>query len=239
MEYLNITEENLENEHLCCAISDKKHQCGVDKKKAWLKDRIKEGHVFRKLDERGKVFIEYAPLETAFVPIAGENMMYIYCLWSSGKFKGKGHGHNLLTYAIEDAKKQGKNGICTLSTDKKKPFLSDPKFLKKYGFETVDALDGYNLMYLEFKRSDPPKFITPNSFDDKGVHIFYTNQCPYTMHCIEEIKSVDPDIILHEITTLEQAKKSPVLFNNFAVIKNGAYITHELLNANRYQKFVG
>ena len=34
--FINLAEENLQNEHLCCAISDKKHQCGVDFKRAWL-----------------------------------------------------------------------------------------------------------------------------------------------------------------------------------------------------------
>ena len=61
-QFINLTLDNLNSEHVCCAISDKKHQCGVSNKKAWLKERIPEGHTFRKLDERGKVFIEYAPL---------------------------------------------------------------------------------------------------------------------------------------------------------------------------------
>lgn len=30
--FINITIENIENEHLCCAIGDKKHQQGVKKK---------------------------------------------------------------------------------------------------------------------------------------------------------------------------------------------------------------
>ena len=85
-QFKNVTLDSLEGEHLCCAISDKKHQCGVDAKKAWLKDRIGEGHVFRKLDAKGKVFIEYAPLETAWVPVNGDNFLYIYCLWVSGSF---------------------------------------------------------------------------------------------------------------------------------------------------------
>lgn len=70
--YKNITLENIETEHLCCAISDKKHEEGVKLKKEWLKERIAERHVFRKLDAKGKVFIEYAPLEKAWVPISGK-----------------------------------------------------------------------------------------------------------------------------------------------------------------------
>ena len=76
-EYINITGDNLEAEHLCCALSDKKHQAGVNTKRQWLSERLEEGHVFRKLNEKGKVFIEYAPLEMAWVPVVGENYMYI------------------------------------------------------------------------------------------------------------------------------------------------------------------
>lgn len=85
--YINLSLDNLEHEHLCCAIADKKHQGGVDAKKSWLRDRLAEGHVFRKLDAKGKVFIEYAPLEKAWVPVEGENYLYVYCLWVSGSFK--------------------------------------------------------------------------------------------------------------------------------------------------------
>ena len=130
-EYINITLENIEKEHLCCAISDKKHQDGVNAKKEWLKERIKEGHVFRKLNVQGKVFIEYSPLEKAFVPVEGDHYLYIYCLWVAGSFKGNGYGKELLEYVIENAKRQGKNGICVISSKKKKPYLGEKDFYIK------------------------------------------------------------------------------------------------------------
>ena len=153
--FINITMENLETEHLCCAISDKKHQCGVQSKKEWLKERLPEGHVFRKLDEKGKVFIEYAPVETAWAPVQGHNFLYIYCLWVSGSFKGKGYGKSLLEYCINDAKSQGKSGVCVLSSKKKKPYLTDKKFVSKHGFEVVDSVDEYELLALSFDGTKP------------------------------------------------------------------------------------
>ena len=33
MEFITLTNENLEQEHICCAIGDKKHQAGVESKK--------------------------------------------------------------------------------------------------------------------------------------------------------------------------------------------------------------
>ena len=89
-EYINLTAENIDKEHLCCAISDKKHQYGVNLKKEWLKQRIDEGHIFRKLNANGKIFIEYAPLESAWTPVKGNNFTYIYCLWVAGSYKGSG-----------------------------------------------------------------------------------------------------------------------------------------------------
>lgn len=128
MAFITLTPENVMSEHLCCAIADKKHQTGVNDKRNWLAERIKEGHVFRKLDAQGKVFIEYAPLEKAWVPVTGDNYFYIYCLWVSGSYKGKGYGKELLQSCIDDAKAQGKSGICLLSSIiRKSKFPQNPK----------------------------------------------------------------------------------------------------------------
>ena len=45
MEYIRVTKENLEKEHICCAISNNK-DVQVSSKKAWLADRFDEGLVF-------------------------------------------------------------------------------------------------------------------------------------------------------------------------------------------------
>ena len=131
-EYINLTLENIENEHLCCDICDPKHQNGVTYKKEWMKAKLKEGHVFRKLNARGKIFIEYEPIETAWVPIHGEKYEYIFCFWVAGSFKGKGIAKVLLEYAIQDSKEKGMNGICTLTSKKKKPFLGEKKFFERF-----------------------------------------------------------------------------------------------------------
>lgn len=168
--FLTLTPETLEQEHLCCAIADKKHQAGVVAKKQWLRERLAEGHVFRKLPVQGKVFIEYAPLETAWVPVEGENYLYIYCLWVSGKYQKQGYGGALLASCIEDAKAQGKSGICILSGKKKLPFLSDPKFLKKHGFTVADETPaGYTLCALSFDGT-MPRF-TPQAKQIGRAHV--------------------------------------------------------------------
>ena len=42
MDYIRITKENLEKEHICCAISNNR-DIQVSSKKAWLADRFDEG----------------------------------------------------------------------------------------------------------------------------------------------------------------------------------------------------
>lgn len=74
---IDLTPENIAQEHLCCIIRTKTAHPGVEAKRRWLAQRLAEGHVFRKLDIKGCAFIEYAPLETAWVPVEGENYYYI------------------------------------------------------------------------------------------------------------------------------------------------------------------
>jgi ribosomal protein S18 acetylase RimI-like enzyme len=244
-EYINLTEDNLEQEHLCCAIADKKHQCGVAEKKDWLKGRLSEGHVFRKLNEKGKVFIEYAPLETAWVPVIGENFHYIYCLWVSGSFKGKGYGRELIEYCINDAKAQGKSGVCLISSAKKKPFLSDKKFMERFGFVTVDTIgDEYILMALSFDGTTPR--FTENAkrqrIDGDNLTIYYGPQCPYIPDCIAQIdnycKASGIPLTLIAVDSLDKAKSVPCVFNNWAVFYHGKFETVHILNEGYLKKML-
>lgn len=245
-EYTNLTIDNIDKEHICCAISDKKHQDGVIRKKEFLKSQIQEGHVFRKLNQNGKVFIEYGNLEKEFVPIIGENYLYIYCFWVSGSFKEKGHGKQLLEYAISEAKAKNKNGICVMSSKKKLPFLSDRSFFEKYGFEVVDTAEPhFELLALNFNSEPTPKFTDKaknNVIDEDGLVIYYTSECPYINNCLKEIREVcdekNIELKLNYVDTVEKAKNLPCCMNNFAVFYNRKFITHELLNKGRLIKFL-
>ena len=90
MEYVRVTKENLESEHICCAISNNK-DVQVASKKAWLESRFDEVLVFLKAAERGKCFIEYIPAENAWNPVEAAGYLFINCLWVSGSFKGHGY----------------------------------------------------------------------------------------------------------------------------------------------------
>lgn len=244
-EYVNITPENVDSEHLCCAIGDKKHRAGVAVKQEWLTNRLSEGHVFRKLNERGKVFIEYAPLETAWVPVTGDNYLYIYCLWVAGKFKSRGHARALLEYCLADARRQQRAGVCILSAKKKKPFLADKQFLQQFGFETVDTLSGdHELLALSFDGTQPQfcESARAQRIAEPELTIYYGRQCPYIPNCLTQVREYcaaqDIPLRLIAVETLAAAKALPGLFNNWAVFYNGRFETVHLLNEGQLKKLL-
>lgn len=84
MQIISVTAENLEDEHICCAICDKKGDCRVSSKKAWMKTAFGKGLVFLKYDVRGKAFLEYLPAEHAWCPVDAPGYLFIDCFWVSG-----------------------------------------------------------------------------------------------------------------------------------------------------------
>ena len=244
-EFLNLTIENLPDEHLCCIIRSKKPHPGVEAKRQWLSNRLTEGHVFRKLNEKATVFVEYAPLETAWVPITGDNYIYIYCLWVLGGHKGKGYGKSLMEYCIADAKAQGRSGVCMLGAQKQKSWLSDQSFAKGFGFEVVDTTsNGYELLALSFDGSTPvfAENAKKLTIDSKELTIYYDMQCPYIYQTIERIgqhcKASGIPVSLIEVDTLEKAKALPCVFNNFGVFYKGKFETVNLLDIATLQRIL-
>lgn len=245
MDFINLSPENIADEHLCCIIRSKTSHPGIDAKRAWLADRLKEGHVFRKLNAKACVFIEYAPLETAWVPIVGENYLYIYCLWVTGVPKGSGYGRSLMEYCLADARTQGKSGVCMLGAKKQKNWLSNQAFAKKFGFDVVDETDGdYQLLALSFDGSVPRFTDTAKAerIDSQTLTIYYDMQCPFIpqsiklvqQHC--EDRGIPVDFV--RVDTLAQAKALPCVFNNWGVFYKGAFETVNLLNADTLDRML-
>ena len=246
MEYIKLTLDNLGKEHICCAISNNK-DIQVASKKAWLKERIKDGLVFLKSTERGKCFIEYIPAENAWCPIEANDYMHINCFWVSGSFKGHGYANDLLNACIADAKEQGKCGLTVISSPKKMPFLSDPKYLAYKGFKVADkANPNFTLMYLSFDENAPvPKFkeqaIKPH-IDKQGFVVYYTHDCPFTAKYVPLVQQMakDKGIPFESvlIDSKEKAQNAPMAWTNYAVFYNGQYISNEILNEKKFLELV-
>lgn len=65
MQFINLSAENIEDQPIYCASTSKESKEGCQLKKDWLKVAFRNGYQFRKLDERGKVFLESVPIEHA------------------------------------------------------------------------------------------------------------------------------------------------------------------------------
>ena len=246
MEYIKLTKDNLDKEHICCAISNNK-DIQVASKKAWLRDRLDEGLVFLKSVERGKCFIEYIPAEQAWVPIDADGYVYIDCLWVSGSFKGHGYSNDLLSECIADSRSKGKSGLCILSAKKKLPFLADPKYLTYKGFSVADEADnGIQLWYMPFDADAPkPRFKDcakhPHTTEE-GYVLYYTHQCPFNakyVPVLEEVARAN-NIPFHAILldTPGAARHAPTPVTTYALFYNGRYLTNEQMNETRFLKLI-
>ena len=247
MEYIRLTKENLEKEHICCAISNNK-DAQVVSKKAWLAERFDEGLVFLRSTERGKCFIEYIPAENAWVPIIAEDYMYINCLWVSGSMKGHGYSSDLLDACISDSRQKGRKGICILSSAKKKPFLADPKFLKHKGFTVADESDnGIQLWHLPLEEGAvSPCFKDcakhPHT-DEPGYVLYYTSQCPFNAKYVPVLEetAAEHGIAFKAIRleSREEAQNAPTPVTTYAFFCDGEYVTNEQMNDKRFLKRLG
>lgn len=242
MELIKLTNENLEKEHICCAVANNKDMQTLSKKQ-WLRERLNDGLVFLKGNVRGKCFIEYIPAEKAWVPIEADNYMFINCFWVSGQFKGQGNSNLLLDACIKDSKDKGKSGLCVLSSEKKMPFLSDPKHLKYKGFMVADTAEpNFTLMYLPFDdHAEKPKFmpqVKQPRIGENGFVLYYTHQCPYTAKYAPLIEAAakEKGIPFKSIHTdsLEKAKKAPCAATTYALFYNGQFITNEILSLKKF-----
>lgn len=246
MEFIKVTEENLEREHICCAISNNK-DCQVMAKKNWMKEELKEGLVFLKGNVRGKCFIEYMPAENAWMPIEAEGYMYINCFWISGQFKGKGYANQLLEECIRDSKEKGKKGLCIRASAKKKPFLSEGDYLKYKGFRVADTAEPFfELLYLPFKEADIPRFkecVKNPQIKEDGYVLYYTHQCPFTAKYVPVLEQAAKE---HNISfksilinSKEDAQNMPVASTTYALFLDGKFVTNEILSEKKFLKMCG
>lgn len=245
MDYIRITKENIDQEHICCAMSGKQSLA----KKEWLKQRFDEGLVFYRSRERGKCFIEYIPAENAWVPIEANGYLYIDCLWIAGAMKGHGYSNDLLNECIRDAKAQGRKGVCILSAEgKKREFLSDPKYLAYKGFTAADISDcGISLMYLPLSpNADPPRFKEcarhPQAAED-GFVLYYTDQCPFTYYWVPRVQEAArahgvPLKSIH-ITDRETAQSAPAPVTTYALFRDGKFLTQGIQSDKKFLALAG
>lgn len=252
MTYITLTKDNIDAEHICCAFSDKKCSESYALKKLWLTKEFDNGYVFRRLNERAKVFIEYGPAEKAWVPVTAPNFLVINCFWVSGKYQGNGHGKALLQLAIDDAVKQGKDGLVTVAGAKKFHFMSDTKWLLAQGFEVCETTPaGFALLVNYINQSaNTPTFnesVKTGACPERDGYVaYYSNRCPYSEYHVrhslmETAKKRGLNIKTVKLETLEEARTAPSPATVFSLFKDGQFITTDISVCmdSRFDKIMG
>lgn len=242
-----LDKNSIAEEHICCGFSDKKCRGGYLAKKRWLIREMDEGYMFKKLDVRGKVFIEYCPAEKAWLPVIAKGYMLINCFWVSGKYKGHGYGRTLLEECKRDA--EGMNGLVTVVAETKQPYLSDRNFFKKQGFQRCDTASPYfELWYLPFKEDAPrPCFkacATQGICDrNEGLVVYYSNACPFTEYYVHVVlqnltqkRGLSYKIV--KLESREQAQNHFVPHTIYSVFLNGKFATQQILTEKLFDKFI-
>jgi len=236
---IELNTSNISEEHICCAISDKKCSDSYQAKKNWLSKEFENGYVFRRIDARAKVFIEYGPAEKAWLPITAPNYLNINCFWVSGKYKKNGYGKELLNSALQDAKTQGKDGLVTVVGTKKFHFMSDTKWLLKQGFVEVEKTSsGFSLLVKKINdKAKKPRFnesVKSGECPEKnGIVVYYSNRCPFSeFHAINSMQETAEKrqlpLKIIKLETIEQAQSAPSPATIFSMFYNGKFITTDI-----------
>ena len=249
MQIIEINGKNIDAEHICCALgNDKVNKQHAETKKQWMKERFADGLVFKRLNERGKVFIEYMPAENAWKPIIADNYMAINCLWVSGQFKGQGWSVKLLDECLKDARDKKMNGVVVVSSNRVKPFLTDKKFYEKNGFAVTDTAQPYfELLTFKFNKEAPdPKFAdaakTGKCRIAEGMVFVYCNQCPFMESYVAFLADLASKrgikIDIRKLQSPSEAREIGSPFGTLGIYYNGEFAAHDLMPEKKFNGFL-
>ncbi len=231
---IDINEKNIDEQEMFCKKTKKKFN-GYQSKLKWIKKRFKEGLKYKLLmvkegnKETSRGMIEYIPGEYNWRGIQADGWMVIHCLWVVGKHKQKGYGSKLLEYAINDAKEAGMYGVVGMTADKG-GWLPKRKLYERLGFELIDEMEPYFRLYAKGFSIDAPKpKFQPLSNEElknheSGITIFYTDQCPYVVDLVDEVKEMphSDKVKIIKIENCKDAQENGIYpYGTYCVVCNG------------------
>ena len=213
MEYIRITKENLEKEHICCAISNN-NDVQVASKKAWLADRLDDGLVFLWVSGSFKGHGYSGELLQSCIDDSREKGKKGLCILSSAKKRPFLADPKYLAHKGFSVCDEADNGVQLWAL----PFTPDaprPAFL--------------------------PCARHPRT-QESGYVLYYTSQCPFNAKYVPLVEKTarEHGIAFHAIhlRTLAEARSAPTPITTYALFRDGAYLTNEQMNETRFLKLV-
>ena len=212
MEYIQVTKENITEEHICCAISNNK-DVQVASKKAWLLDRFADGLVFLKSAERAFKGHGYSnDLLEACIRDSGEKGKKGLCILSAAKKKPFLADPKYLKHKGFSVSDEADNGIQLWYL----PFSADAQ----------------PPVFLECAKHP--------HIDEAGYVLYYTSQCPFNAKYVpiimETAKAHGIPFKAVHIESREEAQSAPSPITTYALFLDGEYLTNEQMNESKFLK---
>ena len=240
VEIVRVDASNVSDYGFFCYKSKPKSE-GYQRKLAWLEGRFEEGMKLQIVHENGRSvgFVEYIPGEYAWRAVRAKNYMVIHCLWVVGRAKEKGYGSLLLDECVEDARKQGMDGVVAVTSSG--TWLVDKKLFLKHGFELVDqAPPSFDLLVKRFGEAPLPSF--PQNWEERarrhgaGLIVFRSDQCPYiedaTKGALDLAGESGLEARMVEVKDCRQAQDtSPSPYGVFNIVYDGQLVTYTYIGS--------
>lgn len=242
---LSVTADNISEAGVFC-IRNKK-AAGYKAKVDWFKDKLNEGLTIKiAIDQDGKQlgFIEYLPSEKAWRPVKADNFLFIQCIGVFVKeARRQNLGATLIEVCEEDARKQGKSGICTMSSDG--AWMANKSLFVKNGFQLAEKKGRFELMYKSFNGSSQlPGFHdwVAKQKEYSGWNLVYADQCPWHEKSVKDLKESAKkngiDLKIRKLNTPEEAQNAPSGFGTFSLIKDGILLEDHYLSRTRFESIL-
>jgi len=217
-------------------------------KQEWLLKRFAEGlkikQIYIENQKKAAGLIEYVPGEYAWRAVDAKDYLFIHCIWITPN-KNKNHdlAGMLIEECLEDARNQGKTGAAVIASEGS--FMTGKDLYNKYGFEIAEtAKPSFSLLYKNVNDGPLPKFKDWQTrlTDYEGLHIVYSNQCPWVARFIAELQEpaaeFNLDIQITEMQTAEQAQNGPSIYSVFNLIYNGRLLADHYISSTRFKNII-
>jgi len=242
MKIVLITPDNIDDHGLFC-IKDIKSE-GYKHKKNWFVKNYQLGlKIILSFDEEGKQsgYMEYMPGEIAWRPVHAPNYYFIQCMFVyPNKNRQKGLGSDLIKFCIEDAVRNKKDGVCSMTSNG--TWIKSKKLFLKNKFFEVEKLERFELMAHRISEEHLfPHFIdwTKNRDQYIGWHLIYADQCPWHYKAVEMMEETADKhgvkLIVHRLTESEQIRSAPSGFGSFSLMKDGKLLEDHYLSKRRFE----
>lgn len=244
MQIITLTPDTIDQYGLFC-VSNLKHE-GFKRKKKWLEARFSEGMRFKLLlDEAGEraAFIEYGPGEYTWRAVEAPDDLVIHCMMAyPKKNKGRGYASALLDHCLEDARDSGFGGVAVVASEA--PWLAGRALFRKHGFQLIDeSPPSFSLLLRRWREAPLPRFsgdFVARRQAYRGLHLLYTEQCPYVAAAVDELCTVaetyglEPQV--EKLCTAEAARTMALSpYGVFNVVYDGQLLTDRYVSKRRFE----